>query len=298
MVLFQKFKIKEFLQLTMLSQGLQSSNENPRFIEFVELDRSLFIATSYNSISDDSFISNEACSGVARNKNLAILKSLVEYVERKAVQESGILSSNGCAAFPIFLSTRFSKKMAKQFAFFEAVERFVWRTWWEDKEIAYQKFEVSKFNQSILFEIRKLIPLTSAYVITPAFEGGAYYSFLTIVCLETKNGVILGGAARASYQDAEYKALTEALIHALALSRYTTREIDPVSNYEKRLVFLFENKNVFLKRLSFQGTNSIQLPKPAVDQEIQHRFANLCSIHRFLFSFEANISDDPSVGYI
>ncbi len=160
------------------------------------------------------------------------------------------------------------------------------------------KNEISLANRDFLFEIAGIIPITKAYIISPAHHNLYFPSKLSIACLETDDGMILGGAARDDYIKSEFKALCEALVHTLALNRYQHGGVLPVSDYEKRLVFLFKNKYVFLNRLKKRGEVTLRIPDPIVDLTIHHRLDNLCSVHKMLFSFESNINSNSTLGYI
>ncbi len=299
MVLLRKESIISKLYLVNLNRGLRLMKVQPDLIDMVELNQKLFLASYNGSLAKLSSlkISNEATCGISRNRDLSILKSLVEFVERKAVFENNCESSNGFAAFPVFLSKKKSRQYARVYSYFEAVERYVWRRWWEDPSIAFEKVKISPSNLDLLFEIRKLLPVLDAFVLLPKYDGGFYKSVVGIACIETQEGVILGGAARANYEDTEFKALSEALIHSIAMSRYQKNQIS-ISDYERRLIFLFENKALFFERIKVYGSQTMNIGSPVVDQEIEHRLDAFCSVHRMLFSFEKNLDSNPQVGYI
>lgn len=264
-------------------------------LQILNITDNLFVSSN-NNHKTNVLISNGTCGAIARNRNLAILKGLVERIERQAMHESGAHSSTGFAAYPVFFSRKKSERYARKFAYLEAIERFVWRNWWENRSIKYSLRPISQENSDILFHVKKFMSITNAYMIIPRFNETNIV--MGICCFETDNGVILGGAARESYNDMEFKALSEVFFHSIAVNRYEKHQVELQSDYERRLIFLSENKDFFTDRLQVNGQDFINIPTPLVDSKILHSCDHFCSVHRILFDFESNINSNCQLGYI
>lgn len=290
--MIESFVLAKFLH------DLRKVDQVPKRIEVCALNPKLYLASTSPERDCDATIANNAANGYARSRSLAILKCLVEGIERRIVKLTGQPSSNGFAGFPVIFCHSKSQKMARLYSYFEAVERFVWRRWWEDKTVGFECFQVSKANSDLVEELAKTLRLKRCFIIVPSFAPGEFHCEMAIACVEMTTGVVLGGAVRSAYVEAEFKALTEALTHALALQRWSKQSLSEMSHYERRIFFLSTNKNFFIDRLQKSSQSKIFLPQPIVDESIVHPYQHFCSVHRLLFSEEENVSADFKVGYI
>ncbi|MCC7406055.1 MAG: hypothetical protein IT288_16800 [Bdellovibrionales bacterium] len=284
--------------LMKFASELKTRRALPKNIELAQIGP-VFLASLFNEIKSN-IITESVFTGMDVDPDLAVLKGLVEMAERAAYangKDDGLFSckterSDGFAAFPYGVLNE-TKKAARQNAYFEAVERFAWATWWDDKNIGH-RFEEVFFDEStkpprtILMQLPEILSVKSIYRITPEIENGKdalvaiYFAFLE------PYGVISGGAAGPS-QDIEsvnFRAICELLRHALAIRKVQTSSSSPATFYEKRLAHFGLTQtgtDAARTRLNRQGRDAIILPKLAIDQQVPHALDELVTVHRCYF---------------
>jgi hypothetical protein len=263
----------------------------PANIEFAEW-QNWYLVSSYDHINS-GYISESVSMGIDKDPEVALLKSLTEYCERRLSKESSdpivrlTARSDGFAAFPCFIGgLGFSKRKARENAFNEACERYLWARWWDTSRT---EFLVSnEFDSAQSQDIRAL---TTEFQLKSVREIRVSESTrsveLSILLAETvSGGFVTGGAASAADDRISRfsRAYGELLRHLVVLRKMGP---EPVlqSFYEKRLFGFGSGKWSHLvdERLQQVGRDAISLPELVADDLVNHRATGIVSVHRCLF---------------
>lgn len=245
-----------------------------------------------------AIISESVCSGIDRDPSVAVLKGLVEFVERQAFikgRDAGLPvcqtpRSDGFAAFPLQLSAKASE-IARTNAFNEAVERFVWATWWDDPSIAHEIREVDLTNliagETPLLDAAQAVDISSVTEVRPSIRNSELAVVIYFVFVSGA-GVVTGGACGPAkeIENTRYRALGELTRHAYALRKLKLEELLPVTFYEKRLAHFgsnFAGEKTARERLSARGNRELQIPDLLFDEEVPHTLSDLVVVHRCYF---------------
>lgn len=284
--------------LMKFASELKIRNALPKNIELAQIGP-VFLASVFNELGSN-IITESVFTGMDVDPDLAVLKGLVEMAERAAYakgKDNDLMScktdrSDGFAAFPYGVLNE-PKEAARKNAYFEAIERFAWATWWDNKNISHSSEEISVdetvgSSHSILRHLPDILPIKSTYRVTPKIENGndavvaMYFVFLE------PYGVISGGAAGPSLdiESVNFRAICELLRHALAIRKIKTSNVSPVTFYEKRLAHFGLTQNgsdAALARLNYTGRDAILLPKLTIDEQVPHPLDELVTVHRCYF---------------
>lgn len=248
-----------------------------------------------------SVMANNVTAGVDFDPNKATLKAVVEFLERACfaygVDHGNPICerrhSDGVAAFPI-IDTNGSTR-ARENAFSEALERFVWATWWDNSSIAHKfiPIEKSQYWGSVKFKaavkaFQKLVPLKSLVVITP-LHSQKDHNVLILLAELLDGGFISGGASGESKQNGStiVRALAELIRHGLGVQKFRNTGASPSTFYEERLMYFGSGKGDTLvhERLNSNGKEIIQIPSLSNDSNIDAPpFKNIVYVHRCLFA--------------
>lgn len=243
---------------------------------------------------------NDSAAGMDFDPDLAISKALVEYLERMAFRQ-GIdsgdpicsrLHSDGIAAFPRLNAE--APRLARQNAYFEALERYVWATWWDNKAIGHTAVDLldSSFGAdrkiAATFErLNEILPIQSTRVVEPLFDGQDA-SVIILLSRIHGHGYITGGAAGPISQRRAIlvRAMSELIRHGLAMARFINTRVEPMSFYEKRLLYFgMGHGNSFVEnRLAANTSEVVRLPDLEIDSELKSSQTDpVIATHRCLF---------------
>lgn len=287
-------KTNEFL-LTFTAK-LKERGRLPKNIEVSSLASgamaSIFDAPPTNTINESVFC------GIDPNPATAVLKGLVEMIERQAFAEgykNGIAHcqtkrSDGFAAFPVGIVPN-SKVLARENAFSEAIERYVWASWWDNLEIGHDIRIVNIKDVSpeklLLLDLEKHVSIDSISEIQPWCEEKdhvviIYFAFLVPI------GVVSGGACgkKDNIEGIRYRAIAELLRHGLAASRLKNTSPDNLTFYEKRLrhfALTTEGTELVKARLKSRGSRTLALPHLEYDNVVPHSLSEMVAVHRCHF---------------
>ena len=110
--------------------------------------------------------------------------------------------SDGFAAYPrVFALCDNARAMAREKAFQEAVERYVWATWWDNEEHTHKIDEyapLAPMTEALLKKIDKLTPVKKLVEVHPHFESEERLILPIFFAFLENGGVITGGACGAS----------------------------------------------------------------------------------------------------
>lgn len=246
-----------------------------------------------------SVMNQNSFAGFSDSKEQSVLKALSEKIEREAFASgfnknlASCLTdrSDGFAAMPI-ISESDSFKMARDNALNEAIERYVWATWWDDTSVAYDAKAVSEMalnqqSKSLLLEVRKQCDLEKIFLIAPHFEGATGKKVIILLGKLNSGGYISGGACGSVIFEEEIfkRSLDELYRHGLAVQKFKNEHIKPQSFYEERLCYfgLGLGSKLVEDRLEKNGRIAVQLPALKIDEIIPQALDDLYVVHRCYF---------------
>lgn len=249
--------------------------------------------------NDGLAISDQIFSGFDSSYEVAFKKAISEKIEREAfkngflekINECQTERSDGFAAFP--KNDPSSASNARDNALEEAIERYVWASWWDDHSISYSHQVIIENEQRNLLgpaigfikSLREILPIGKLHFIEPKFAGFDAKEVLIFV-LEVNDGVITGGACGGKENRAAtiQRAISELYRHGLVLHQKPNLG-EQSSFYEDRLRFFasLNGLNLFLKRLSTNGKIPVILPDLKFDNKIPHKAEKTHTVHRCLF---------------
>lgn len=123
------------------------------------------------------------------------------------------------------------------------------------------------------------------HAIEPKCQGTAARTMILLAEV-SGGGFLSGGAAgMGSTQSILFRAVSELLRHALAVSKVRRGKAVPQTFYEKRVSFfgLGEGDSVVHSRLAKRGDRSVILPTLRFDTPIPHDLGHLVAVHRCYF---------------
>lgn len=278
--------------ITLIQNGV-ASGLVPESVEYSKIGDLYWVNVVQQST--DALISDRVFTGFDVDYATALSKAISEKIEREAFQaglDQGVDScqtkrSDGFAAYPRFLSNPETK--VREAALNEAIERYVWATWWDDTEIKFdhQILDPSELGLgSPLFEdLQAKLKINRLHLISPRFSRFSEKEALIFVA-ELENGVLTGGACgdRSDRQGTILRGMAELYRHGLVLVQNKKMPAE-LSFYEQRLLFLASSKGLenFNQRLAIQGSKEVILPDFAFDEVIPHANSKTHLVHRCLF---------------
>lgn len=275
---------------------LKSHKITPSNIEIAQISN-MFFVSSYNFLNSE-FISESIASGASYEKDIALIKSLTEYIERMLSKEvsnqfksMGVYRSDGFAAFPNDSENLDIAKICSHNAFHEAYERYCWANWWDNSDYSFTIQEQLHFSSAKnLFFYNYLIKnfdLEKLLYISPT-TNLVHQSKTIIIFAKIRNyGYVSGGAADfvENTNSIVTRAFSELTRHLIAFQKMKVSPSKKFTFYENRLFNFACGQNNFIveKRLSASGNKILLLPDLAFNDSFQHRFANDFILHRCLF---------------
>ena len=250
------------MKLTKYINELKNANLLPKKIEASNWN-GWNLVSCYN-IEDDLNISENVAMGVDPDKEIAFYKALTEFAERKIIKDNSndIIKitprTDGFAAYPTNIKDSHLKVRAN--ALNEAIERFLWATWWDNFNVSC-KIETDN-NNKLFNNIVEEFNLENIFIIKVTASN--YPTELTIIIAKIKNyGFVSGGAAGNSYEENRNRAFGELLRHLLVSKKFISSKSVANSFYEKRLQIFCsgELNDLVYKRLQTNGNFQIKLPR-------------------------------------
>ncbi|MDO9183347.1 MAG: hypothetical protein Q7U04_13115 [Bacteriovorax sp.] len=273
------------MKITDFSRELKKRFIAPTNIQFAKWND----WTIVSSFDDErkNFISESVSMGIDKNPEIALMKSLTEFCERHVFKTSNdpiaklTDRSDGFAAYPTQLPL--SQFHARNNAFNEAVERYLWSTWW-DKPETYYTIKEPNFPEKD--NIKKEFHITNLYLLTVEPQNSEVY--LKIILAENKRGGFITGGAAGSQDDEDQtisRAFGELLRHLLVIKRMNNSNCNTLTFYEQRLWGFGSGRlrNTVLSRLNINGKNKIVLPSLVADKNLIHNNSDFVTVHRCLF---------------
>jgi hypothetical protein len=281
--------------LSKLASEMKRRGALPKSIELSQVGK-VHMAAAFNKV-DSQLISESVTVGMDSDPDLAVLKALVELIERKAFSAGKLAGqeicatprSDGFAAFPCFGEG--AEEAARENAFCESIERYVWAKWWDEGNISHNVRDLGQVGSEpateLLAAIGKVIPLRQCLEVRPKFASQEYVVIIVVAYLNDM-GVVSGGACvRApNLKEGRFRAMCELVRHALAVRRSMKEGIQPKTFYEKRMVYFgtsIEGERLVQSRLASLGNDVIRLPALKFDAQVSHPLSDLVMVHRCLF---------------
>lgn len=275
------------LEIETFSKILQKRNLAPSNIQFA-IWENWSLVSCFSSVSSQ-FISESVSMGIDRNPEVALMKGLTEFCERKIMNESSdpiaklTARSDGFAALPKHYEL--ANKRVQENALNEAIERYLWAKWWDDSSSKFfmsDDFTFANKEQLMLeFNLEKI----SSIHILPSNHN----SSLLILIAKIKDGGYVTGGAAGNLQNKEQtfaRAFGELLRHLIVVKEMLTSDYSPSSFYEKRLYGFGSGawNKIVEDRLDQNGNNTIELPELVADREVEHLNSDFIILHRCLFN--------------
>ncbi len=284
----------ERLLAEKMIQAFRSKGNLPKNINVAKVADRYWVEC--HDVKSDSLMSDQSTTGFSKSPDVALMKALSERVEYQAFIEGhhkGLKScsterSDGFAAYPKLHEDALLK--VRDAALSEAIERFVWSTWWDNEKIGFElntlrlesvSAETLKYANQITSECQ----LAEFFIIRPKVQNLSDKTVIILIGHLKSGGFISGGACGSDVNEVILRSLDELYRHGLAVVRLNENKIVPKSFYEKRLAFfgLGQGSELVAKRLAAQGAESIILPNLAIDEEIDHFMSDDYFVHRCLF---------------
>lgn len=281
--------------LRQLSNQLHVAGISPKKLQLSQ-GGPYFHASAFD-MAPDAIITEQATCGFSTERDLAVMKALVEWTERRVAREGAkdglevcqTERSDGIGAFPVSDPAHVEK--ARSNALYEANERYVWATWWDDESIGFTNTLLKDMARTSaqaanILQICNGLHCSEIKLIRP-LHNSSKADVLILIAFTSDGGVFSGGACGPKENEAEVleRAFAELYRHLLAFEKYKKNPKEVSSFYEKRLLYFAsgEGRAKVLRRLSMSGVEVIQLPALKYDEEIPSRFREFIYVHRCLF---------------
>lgn len=282
------------LILQSIVEDLKRHNQMPRRIDFSIVGGRYWCVVADKELDELSVINEDVYTGFSDSKEVALLKALSERAERYTFIEGHHQKYNSCltersdgfAAIPKLMNSL----SARSNAFNEAVERFVWSTWWDDKTIAFDRKRLSKTSVEVntseyLKFVFSELDLEYLDIIKPWQSLKTHEVQILFGKIKNK-GFISGGACGLNQEKDQtfLRGLDELYRHGFAFDRAAIKNIAPETLYENRLNYFASGSGNHLveSRLSGVGNNSILIPDLEIDTTVDSRFKSY-QVHRCYF---------------
>ncbi|MFP5519927.1 MAG: hypothetical protein ACLGGX_08485 [Bdellovibrionia bacterium] len=273
---------------------MKDRSRMPANLEFSELGE-YHLVNAYDELNA-KVIHESVATGFDKDQNLAAIKSLVEFCERQAFVEGfkrndlACLTerTDGLAAYPALVSFTEAREQAREKALHEAIERYAWTKWWDDKDTKYEILDEKNFLdlKPLRDQISEILPVSEAFVILPNLQDKTVEVLILVFFL--KNGGVISGGACGSKSNRSFilqRAFAEISRHAIAVSRFVETNEEPITFYENRLLFFSSDsgEKIVRERLLTRGAQEIVLPQLYIDSEVKHSLSDIIYVHRCLF---------------
>lgn len=281
-------------------------------VEVVPFGNSFFEVNLRHGSEKIPLMNSNAEAGVDRNMHVATLKALSEFFERNAWRkgkEQGLAScpggTDGFAAFPKHLFPRwYSRMRAREAAYTEALEHFAKAVWWDNVSVPF--YSETHSLDSAIHAFPNIAPFFLAcatvsqngkiQVVKPRIDSTQYEVTLLLWWFDD-GGVTMGGACGRTGRSSHtlVRAASELFRHVLAVSRAKQGAHSPQNSYDQRLVFFGSDAGscAVRSRLQQQGTETLKIPKLALDAEISHEHQDLAVVWRCLFKDQPEFLSGP-----
>lgn len=241
-----------------------------------------------------TILSPDTYTGFGKSPTAALSKAISEYFERQAFVKGIHSATDGFAAYPNYPDIKSGLKHARKNALNEAVERFVWATWWDNKtraSIEIVKIEDLRHFQSIIEIINDHTPCSEIYKIKPEFSHDIPELNVELIVIYWKikgSGFICAGAVGDKNNEMATleRVFAELVRHSLGVHRALTGTIEISTFYEKRLCFFASGSgnDLVYQRLLGNGESLVFLPRLLIDESVPHQFHQFISVYRCLFA--------------
>ena len=255
-----------------LAKVLRSLDESlPRKIEISKFGE-FYKCYAYDSEKIAGSMSPSVHAGSSKVKEIAILKALSEYYERKAVYASDFKYTNGAAAQPVLFSRSKALKIAKKRSFMDALERYAFYRWFDNYNIQHQMIAQKSIT---LAELSNKLGAFRSGCFRISLEDDAH---LIVSFLDLKNGVIFGLACDSSRLLAFERSLSELIENAMCFKAMNRNNIN---EQESEILNLAYNGKKFLRRV-YDTLGREPVPKARIikSEELKYEFSKEIAVYR------------------
>ncbi|MES2802752.1 MAG: hypothetical protein V4654_09695 [Bdellovibrionota bacterium] len=275
--------------LSFYLSELEARNLMPAHIEAAEWFGWTLVSCFDTKSSE--YISESVRMGIDQDKETAFLKALTEHCERilsKNTPEKSITSygrSDGFAAFPILdQNINVATLRGRENAYNEAVERYLWATWWDNLDIS---FSISPTSSAINGTQSLIDQFNLEYIKEVQIKDSSENQCLSIFLAKIINGgYVTGGACSLVGDNRRYtQAYGELLRHLFVTKNNQSIAHSNLSFYEQRLFSFASGKlnHIVENRLHCIGSKLIELPELVLDTCVKHEHSDLIYLHRCYF---------------
>ncbi len=276
------------MEISIFVNKLKSRNLMPANIQFSNWN-DWHLVSCFDKASS-CYISESVAMGVDKIESVAFLKALTEYCERRFSKESldsaakVTLRSDGFAAYPVDnISEVNSLKEARNNAFNEALERYLWANWWDNPCIGHKIENWDNADSDRLKNYFSLQSIKLITVVNPTWQK----SLLILLAESTNKGYFTGGAAGSQdgISGTISRAFGELLRHLVVFQRMSKAVETELTFYEKRLFGFGSGKwnDKVQNRINSYGNQNIIVGKLLIDKIISHSNMDIVAVHRCLF---------------
>lgn len=248
-----QFNLRYKFLLNYLSKKIPSAQS-----QLLKLGNCFICSRDINFDIRKNIVSSTGTCGISQILELAKIKAISEFVEREFCKDNNV-PSTGFAAYPFILNRKKALMYAKINAFNEMLERYSLHMWAENN-IKYLKYnEPEKYNQELYSAIQKEINFLEFYRIIPSLIN-AKDIVSVILYAKTEYGWAFSSAADECVARAEQNALKELYMNCIGLYRINKFQMDPVTNFEKQILWVSHQEKFIQAKINSPGNNSIQIP--------------------------------------
>lgn len=269
----------------------------PCYIELGKIGPYFVVNIFDKKQSDLEFLAGEVSTGMNEIAEVAWLKGINEWIERKAFLENKdrtpnrfVRESDGCAAFPHFIiGKKTAESRARTNAFNEALERFVWSKWWDQNSSADIKIldKTSLYMITLTSVLESKIVPEKLYVIVPKFLGYSEKIVIVLILSLSGGGFISGGAGGEKNQTKATfeRAFVELLRHSLGYCRMLNSSTSPISFYDRRLSFFARGcgDHLVWERISSKSDKVVEFSDIEYDSVLDHSLQDISTVYHVQF---------------
>jgi hypothetical protein len=282
-------------KLRSVLRALERTSHMPHHCEMAAENG--FYATNYLPQNQEpGIISFGAGAGFSNLSELSKLKAICEWIERAAMKDAALRyphrfahGSDGCAAYPVYFGrANAAVSAARQIARAEAVERYVWATWWDDADVAFDRTQLPASDRVVTAyteAIRRFMEVDKFVVVEPKIKESPF-NLRIVLAFNSEGGVVTGGAASLSTDRLWIeRSMSELLRHAIGYARFKGEVAKPNSMYDERLVYFASGrgKGLVADRLNAKSKEALRLPPLEWDAEVHHDMDHEVKVYQCLF---------------
>jgi hypothetical protein len=291
------------LELTELVEYLKMRRIFPEYIQYSFCGDLVFSNVSNEPFETQPLMNFNSCTGMSDNQYHALTIALTEYVERIVCRNNPNLpfANEGVAGRSIYslCDADGLKAQISQASLNEAIERYAWSKWWDEKSIKSTAENLDKtllkgsLYHSLCEHVQKLHPGGEFLIVKPNIDCsdtriGERELLILLYVLNGDAGIISGGNCdfKSNRIKSIGKALGELSRHANAIYRSQQKSSLTAKHfYDQRLLYFAskEGCQVAFERLGIAGQNKVKFPDFEHNRILSHQYEAGILLHQTQF---------------